>query len=741
MVTDALDHGANVNAVTRTSDSGNTALHIITSVGRPADNAKLLPIVTLLISRGANPNIQNRDGTTPLMLATLSKNIETMKLLLDAGADVTIEHHSGQTAVYMARDLQFVDGVTLLEGRQAAAPAPAPANPDQDARLERAAFDQSIAEVTAALDAGANVNHVGHDSGYTPLTTAIHYPDGNSTVLPIIRLLIDRGADVNMPNYRGDAPLHVAAHFNNVPVIDILLEAGADVHVRTHGGFTPREVARQLLNYAAATRLEAAETANPAPLSAVSSAVVPETPPAQVSESEQDRALEAAVTANDDAAAQAAILAGANPNMMLYGDRETVLIHYAATENRPMVEFLLAHGADVNGRAGPGADEPGWTALNYTRNMDIGEFIEERGGMTARLLDYGPAAASQINLSPASSPEQISRPVLSGRSDLKIPPIWVRDDYRSAMTEGVDWEVIDIPEIFVAKLGRDLTLDQFFRKYMGDGIVFKVGAKFYGVERKDLMQEYSEGSAIAYECRKTFPYSPNAVPPVYGTFEYSDIYATPYFALRTPAGVFYTDFLGAVDMLSRPHAFYKVGTNPVKKLENVASRSSVLAGGPVVSQLHCQAGSGENVYEISPFRLPEIKDDEKEEEEEEPNVVYVKKGEDKTEFPLDLSQTVLQLKEAVKEKLGIAVESQKFIFQGKVMKNEQTLGEAKVGKGYTIQLQTIGGRRFTRKYCKKTACKKMGFTQKASCRPYKNCYRSTAGVHKKRRTYKRRSRK
>jgi hypothetical protein len=47
------------------------------------------------------------------------------------------------------------------------------------------------------------------------------------------------------------------------------------------------------------------------------------------------------------------------------------------------------------------------------------------------------------------------------------------------------------------------------------------------------------------------------------------------------------------------------------------------------------------------------------------------------------------------------------------------------------------GRRFTRKQCKKFKCAKMGFTQKASCRPYKNCYRSTAGVDKKRRTHKR----
>ena len=46
-----------------------------------------------------------------------------------------------------------------------------------------------------------------------------------------------------------------------------------------------------------------------------------------------------------------------------------------------------------------------------------------------------------------------------------------------------------------------------------------------------------------------------------------------------------------------------------------------------------------------------------------------------------------------------------------------------------------GGRRKTRRfkkkrlmskaYCKKTPCKKMGFTQRASCRPWKNCYRKS----------------
>lgn len=31
-------------------------------------------------------------------------------------------------------------------------------------------------------------------------------------------------------------------------------------------------------------------------------------------------------------------------------------------------------------------------------------------------------------------------------------------------------------------------------------------------------------------------------------------------------------------------------------------------------------------------------------------------------------------------------------------------------------------RKYSRKYCKKTPCKRMGFTQRASCRPYKNCF-------------------
>lgn len=32
-------------------------------------------------------------------------------------------------------------------------------------------------------------------------------------------------------------------------------------------------------------------------------------------------------------------------------------------------------------------------------------------------------------------------------------------------------------------------------------------------------------------------------------------------------------------------------------------------------------------------------------------------------------------------------------------------------------------RKYSKSYCVSTPCNKMGFTQKASCRPYKNCYK------------------
>ena len=54
-------------------------------------------------------------------------------------------------------------------------------------------------------------------------------------------MLIDRGADVNVPQYDGGwTPLHAAARYSEEPlVIHVLLENGANKYVEDEIGVTP----------------------------------------------------------------------------------------------------------------------------------------------------------------------------------------------------------------------------------------------------------------------------------------------------------------------------------------------------------------------------------------------------------------------------------------------------------------------------------------------------------------------
>jgi len=39
-------------------------------------------------------------------------------------------------------------------------------------------------------------------------------------------------------------------------------------------------------------------------------------------------------------------------------------------------------------------------------------------------------------------------------------------------------------------------------------------------------------------------------------------------------------------------------------------------------------------------------------------------------------------------------------------------------------------RKFSRSHCIRKTCKQMGFTERSSCRPYKNCFRKTLKTKK-----------
>ncbi len=88
-----IDSGANVNLA---DDSGGTPLFAASWHKHPV-------VVEKLLKAGANPNA-DADGLTPLMAAAWRLNRRTIALLLDAGADPSMKDPRGWTALDFLED-------------------------------------------------------------------------------------------------------------------------------------------------------------------------------------------------------------------------------------------------------------------------------------------------------------------------------------------------------------------------------------------------------------------------------------------------------------------------------------------------------------------------------------------------------------------------------------------------------------------------------------------------------------
>ena len=76
-------------------DVGNVALHFAAE-GEPK-------LCRELIERGAKPDIQNKQGTTPLMAAISFGDVDCVKLLIEAGARIDLVDRNGLTALELAQ--------------------------------------------------------------------------------------------------------------------------------------------------------------------------------------------------------------------------------------------------------------------------------------------------------------------------------------------------------------------------------------------------------------------------------------------------------------------------------------------------------------------------------------------------------------------------------------------------------------------------------------------------------------
>ncbi|XP_048268533.1 poly [ADP-ribose] polymerase tankyrase isoform X2 [Bombus terrestris] len=326
-----LQNGADVHAKDK---GGLVPLHNACSYGH-------FEVTEALLKHGAAVNASDLWAFTPLHEAASKSRVEVCSLLLSEGADPTQLNCHSKSAIDVAPTLELQERLTyeykghcLLDAcRQA------------DLTKLKKYLSQEV------------INFKHPYTGDTPLHCAVASPYPKRK--QVIESLIRKNAALNEKNKDILTPLHVATDHSHYDAMDVLLRHNAKVNALDGLGQTALhrcvrednvQACRILLSYNVDPSIVSLPGYTAAQIAAENVLKILQDPPSGTDDAEA-QLLEA--SKSGDLAAVERILR-TNPlavNCRDLDGRHSTPLHFAAGFNRvPVVEYLLAHGADVHAK-------------------------------------------------------------------------------------------------------------------------------------------------------------------------------------------------------------------------------------------------------------------------------------------------------------------------------------------------------------------------------------------------------